>query len=148
MWHYAKAIQSLGKWIDQDSIENNWRKIWKVSVVRAKSAIAISCIFSSLTKLFIYSLHSATHSILANSKDLHIPENQRIYVTGVLQLKSDRTIDGTFVKVGIVRSFQTSLITNSCLDLNMIELKAPVASDVVDEEEFSMFVVATHSYWL
>lgn len=65
-------------------------------------------------------------------------------MTGVLQIVSARTIDGIFVKEGTVRAFQTSLIKNVCHDLNLIELKAPVASDVVDEGECSMFVVATH----
>lgn len=95
--------------------------------------------------MLIYSLHRATHSILANST-VDIAVNQRVYVTGVLQLRSDRTIDGAYVKEGIVRSFSTSLITNSCHDLNTIELKAPVASDVVNKEEYSMFVVAAHCY--
>lgn len=103
--------------------------------------------YFKFTYKVVYSLHRFTHSILAKTK-IEIPENERVYVTGVLQLKTGQTSDGTFVKEGVVRSFQTSLITNPCDDLNFIELKAPVASDVVDEDEFSMFVIATHSYWM
>lgn len=78
--------------------------------------------------------------------ELNVDRNQTLFVDGYLHSNKLTTLDNKTRNESVVRATDLSLVDVRHQDINFIELKAPVASDITEFKEFSLFSVATHYF--